>query len=86
MILNVIEFDMNIADAVSQPRFHHQYMPDSIRIEKDIAQDTQSILKARGFELDIKRPMGSAQSILIENRMFSGVADPRTPDATAKGL
>src|SRR5699024_6358413 len=64
MILNVLEFNMNIADASHAPRIHHQWYPEEIRIEKGISPDTIQLLQRKGHQVVIKPTMGSTQSIV----------------------
>lgn len=84
ILLNVIDFDMNIAEATAAPRIHHQWLPDQIMWEKGISADTRALLEARGhtFATSI-RPMGRAQSIMRRNDVLEGAADPRWPGAGA---
>ena len=83
VIMNVIDHGMNIASAVSVPRFHHQWQPDNLFMEPGFSPDTQALLKARGQQVKPATSMGSAQSIVWQNGLFYGAADPRRPDATA---
>ena len=85
VILNVIEHNMNIAQAVGAPRFHHQWKPDVIRIEQGFSNDTLNLLHQRGYKTVLKSSMGSAQSILVTPSYFYGTADTRKPDALAQG-
>jgi gamma-glutamyltranspeptidase/glutathione hydrolase len=84
-ILNVIDHDMNIAEALVAPRIHHQWMPDELRIEKGISADTLALLQQRGHHLALKPAMGRAQSIQINNGMLYGYSDPRNPDGLTLG-
>ena len=52
VFLNVADFGMNAQDAVDAPRFHHQWQPDTLYLEKGFSPDTVDILKARGFHVD----------------------------------
>lgn len=84
ILLNVIDFDMNIAEATAAPRIHHQWLPDQIMWEKGISADTRALLETKGhtFATSI-RPMGRAQSIMRRNGVLEGAADPRWPGAGA---
>lgn len=79
VIVNVIDFDMNIQAAVNAPRVHHQWLPDAIRLEPGISPDTIRLLEAMGHTVEIKSVMGAANSILvdIDNTTFHGAGDPR---------
>ncbi len=86
VLMNVIDHDMNIQSAVSAPRMHHQWLPDEIRVEAGFSPDTLELLKQRGHTISQQSAMGAAQSILIEDGMFYGGADPRRSTSSAIGL
>ena len=48
IIVNVLDFGMNMQEAVDWPRFHHQWMPDELRMEPGFSPDTMAMLEARG--------------------------------------
>lgn len=77
IIMNVVDFDMNIQEAVNAPRMHHQWLPDEIRVEKGIGRDTVKILEGMGHKVKLKRSMGAASSIMIEDGALFGSSDPR---------
>lgn len=85
-IVNVIDFKMNLADAVSAPRIHHQWYPDTIFIESGFSPDTLALLGALGHNVS-RTPfsMGSVQAVMRTDDGFAGAADPRRPDAGAYG-
>src|SRR5260370_25865684 len=58
VLLNVVDFGMNIQDAVDAPRFHHQWKPDRLYLEPGISPDTVSLLKARGHEAEYSPGVG----------------------------
>lgn len=81
VIVNVIDHKMPIDDAVSQPRFHHQWSPNSIYYDKyALSPDTLSNLKLKGhigFRKSWGRGIGDANSIMINDGIVSGTKDPR---------
>jgi gamma-glutamyltranspeptidase/glutathione hydrolase len=81
VIMNVIDHQMNIQEAVNAVRIHHQWLPDELRIEEGLSADTINLLREKGHQIVIKRAMGAASSIFIDNhqkpRLFHGAADPR---------
>jgi gamma-glutamyltranspeptidase/glutathione hydrolase len=84
-ILNVIDFKMNVQEAVDQPRIHHQWMPDEIRLEKGISPDTIDILRGMGHTVvQTNGFIGEIAAILSEDGWLAGAADGRV-EATAKG-
>ncbi len=80
-VLNVIEYDMNIAEASSVPRVHHQWMPDELKCESGISVDTLKILRSLGHKTKPTNTMGSTQSVMKVGDRFEGYSDPRRPDA-----
>ena len=86
VILNVLEHDMNIAEAVAAPRIHHQWLPDILRLERGVSADTQLLLRDRGYELQEGSAMGTTNSITQQDGAFFGAADPRRPDSHAAGF
>jgi gamma-glutamyltranspeptidase/glutathione hydrolase len=85
-IVNTIDHKMNVAAAVSVPRFHNQWLPDMVFVEPGFSPDSLKLLQMRGHKVKQVRGMGSAQSIMWEGGVFYGAADPRKPDAAAVGL
>ena len=83
--MNVMEHDMNIAQAVHSPRMHHQWLPEVLMIEQGFGVDTENLLKQKGYRLYPSSTMGSVQAIFIEDENIFGVADTRRPGALAKG-
>jgi gamma-glutamyltranspeptidase/glutathione hydrolase len=56
VILNVIDFGLNLQDAIDQPRFHHQWLPDKLDVETPFSPDTMQLLRDKGHRID--RPSG----------------------------
>jgi gamma-glutamyltranspeptidase/glutathione hydrolase len=91
-VLNVLAFDMNVAEATAVPRIHHQWLPDTVITERGISDDTLHILETRGFLLPKTpdgsfqhRVLGRANSIMKAGGMYFGAADTRDGDAAAVG-
>jgi gamma-glutamyltranspeptidase / glutathione hydrolase len=82
VIVNVVDFDLNIAEATHQPRIY-QGTSDTLELEPNFNPDTVAALKAMGHPIHSDETMGSAQSIMIEGGLFLGAADPRRPGALA---
>ena len=84
-ILNVIEFEMTIDSAVSSPRFHHQWLPDQIKMEEMFVSDTLLTrkLKELGHNLKFVSSMNRVDAILVRNGQLYGGADPRGDDYSA---
>jgi len=96
-ILNVIEYDMDVNEAVSAPRFHHQWYPDLIVMEENVySYEVDSVLKSKNY-LIVKLPIeedtlgvykrsniGAVDAILIDDfRNVSGGADSRREHYTS---
>jgi gamma-glutamyltranspeptidase/glutathione hydrolase len=85
VIVNVLDYHMDVAAAVAAPRLHHQWLPDEVRIERGFAEETLEALRAKGHR--IVEPMGqtSANSIAVTPNGPLGAPDPRTRGAEAAG-
>lgn len=81
--LNVMEHNMNVAEAVNSPRIHHQWLPEVLMMEKGFGPDTEKLLEEKGYKLYPSSTMGSVQAILKEGDYFYGAADPRRPSSGA---
>lgn len=88
VILNVVDFDMSIQQAVDAPRFHHQWLPDEIFWEEfGINPDTRAILETMGHSFraipgmnrTVPGTIGDAQGVMVEpgTGMRLGASDPR---------
>ncbi len=86
-ILNVHEFNMTMQEAVNSARFHHQWKPDSIRIESDyLSKDVKNQLLKSGYKLNDKGSIGRVDGILVKkDKTLEGGADKRGDD-TAIGF
>ncbi len=86
-ILNVIDYGMDVQEALGAPRFHHQWVPDRILVEPEIPVDVQEGLRRRGHRVEVSsRHWSSAQAITIdpETGIHEGASDPRG-DGIAQG-
>ena len=84
VIVNVIDFNMNVQDAVNWPRFHHQNLPDDVRVEPGYSPDTVAILEKNGYTVRRVGAQGEVAAIRFNNGWLEGAADPRT-EGTAAG-
>jgi gamma-glutamyltranspeptidase/glutathione hydrolase len=85
IVSNVIDRGLTIAQAVAEPRIHHQWSPDILEAERGQPADVLAALRARGHKVQDTRPFGSANSILVTPAGFVGAADARTRGALATG-
>ena len=79
VITNVIDFKMNLQQAVDFPRFHHQWMPDVLRLERHgISSDTIERLRQRGHNLRFVEKQGRVMAIQVVEDGLLGAADARS--------
>jgi gamma-glutamyltranspeptidase/glutathione hydrolase len=86
IILNTIDHQMNIAEAVAAPRIHHQWLPDQVDAERGLSPDTMRLLEARGHKIAVGRTFGSANAIVVTPEGFFGASDPRQRGTLAEGF
>ena len=84
VLVNVVDFGMNVQDAVDWPRIHHQWLPDQLVMERGFSPDTIALLRARGHQVKIVGGIGEMAAIQARDGWLEGAADPRTEGA-AKG-
>ncbi|EBO5438508.1 gamma-glutamyltransferase [Salmonella enterica] len=86
MVVNTIDFGMNVAEATNAPRFHHQWLPDELPVEKGFSPDTLKLLEQKGQKVALKEAMGSTQSIMVgpDGELY-GASDPRSVDDLTAG-
>jgi gamma-glutamyltranspeptidase/glutathione hydrolase len=85
VIVNVLDYQMDVAAAVAAPRLHHQWLPDEVRVERGFADDTLAALKAMGHVIGAPLGQTSANSIAVTPTGVLGAPDPRTRGAEAAG-
>lgn len=84
-VSNAIDHGMNPAEANAVPRFHHQWTPDELRIERGFPVDTIGLLQQRGQNVVTKAAMGRTQTIQVQGNELWGYSDPRNPDGKTLG-
>jgi len=78
IIINMIDYKMHIEDAVESPRFHHQWLPDMIQVEKmGFSKETLGALEDVGHSHSIRHSIGEANCIQVSNGMKFGSGDSR---------
>jgi gamma-glutamyltranspeptidase/glutathione hydrolase len=83
-LMNIIDFDMNATDAVNKPKFHHQWMPDEVMIEKDFNAETKKQLLAMGYKISERGAIGRTEVIkVLPDGKREVAADKRGDDSVA---
>jgi gamma-glutamyltranspeptidase / glutathione hydrolase len=76
--INMIDWNMNVQDAVNWPRFHHQWLPDQLQMENGYSPDTVELLTKRGYTVKRVGAQGECAAIRFNNGWLEGAADPRS--------
>ena len=87
-IVNMVDFKMNVQEAIDAPRVHHQWLPDLLRYERNgFSPDTLDILREWGHQVDEVDSGGSVQAVAVsdDGRLLEGGSDRRLPDGAAIG-
>jgi gamma-glutamyltranspeptidase/glutathione hydrolase len=85
-ILNVLDFNMSPSDAVNQPKFHHQWLPDLIMVENEFNANTKAALETMGYKVIVRGNIGRTELIIIDRSkgqapQIKAVGDKRGDDA-----
>jgi gamma-glutamyltranspeptidase/glutathione hydrolase len=84
-LVNILEFGMSADDAVNKPKFHHQWLPDVVSVEKDFPETVKTQLKAMGYVIKEREAIGRTEVIELRNpssskRVIIAVGDKRGDD------
>ena len=85
IIVDIVDFGMNLAEATEAVRIHHQGLPDELQVRRRLNPDTIRLLQALGYKVVVHDAWGSAQSILRVNGVLMGAADTRQRGTLAAG-
>jgi len=66
VLIGVVDFSLDIQEAVNAARFHHQWLPDQIMVEDRLSPDTMNILRSKGHKLTVRHFWGDAECIVID--------------------
>jgi gamma-glutamyltranspeptidase/glutathione hydrolase len=66
ILIGVVDFSLDIAEAVNAPRFHHQWLPDEILVEDRLSPDTMNVLRSKGYKLNVRHFWGDGECIMID--------------------
>jgi gamma-glutamyltranspeptidase / glutathione hydrolase len=79
VILNVLDFKLNLQEAIDAPRLHHQWQPDKLYLERGWSPDTIALLKAKGHAVETGAAgVSNVHGILVEDNWLQGAPDGRT--------
>jgi gamma-glutamyltranspeptidase / glutathione hydrolase len=79
-LVNMLEFNMDADDAVNKPKFHHQWLPDVVSVEKDFPETVKEQLKQMGYNVKERGAIGRTEVIQILNKKITAVGDKRGDD------
>ena len=83
-IVNVIDFKMTPSSAVNSAKFHHQWLPEVVFVEKNFPENTLKILEQKNYKFEKRSGIGRTEMIVIdENGNATAVADSRGDDSVA---
>lgn len=83
-LVNILEFGMNATDAVNRPKFHHQWLPDEVAVEKDFNADVKKQLQAMGYKISERGAIGRTEVIkILSDGKRDVAADKRGDDSVA---
>jgi gamma-glutamyltranspeptidase/glutathione hydrolase len=66
ILLGVVDFSLDIQEAVNAPRFHNQWLPDEILVEDRLSPDTMNVLRSKGHKLNVEHFWGDGECIMID--------------------
>jgi gamma-glutamyltranspeptidase / glutathione hydrolase len=66
LLTGVVDFGLDLQEAVNAPRFHHQWLPDEIRVEDRLSPDTMNLLRSKGHKLKVEQFWGDGECIMID--------------------
>ncbi|MGA2184190.1 MAG: gamma-glutamyltransferase [Bryobacteraceae bacterium] len=85
VMVNVLDFGMNVQDAVDWPRVHHQWRPDKLEVEPGVSPDTVRILEQFGHTVDPHGDSALVDAIVVSDGWLQGAVDGRGADSKATG-
>jgi gamma-glutamyltranspeptidase/glutathione hydrolase len=80
-IVDIIDFKMTPQDAVNFPKFHHQWLPDELFVERTFDKNVIEQLKAMGYKVTLRGSIGRTEVIMTDGQTITAVADHRGDDA-----
>jgi gamma-glutamyltranspeptidase / glutathione hydrolase len=66
VLIGVVDFGLDMQEAVNAPRFHNQWLPDQILVEDRLSPDTMNVLRSKGHKLVVRHFWGDAECIMVD--------------------
>jgi gamma-glutamyltranspeptidase/glutathione hydrolase len=66
ILIGVVDFSLDIQEAVNAPRFHQQWLPDEILVEDRLSPDTMNLLRSKGHKLNVRHFWGDGECIMVD--------------------
>ncbi|NML37965.1 gamma-glutamyltransferase [Chitinophaga sp. G-6-1-13] len=84
-LMNTLEFGLSPADAINKPKFHHQWLPDEIAVERDFPEEVITTLQQMGYKVVKRNPIGRSEIIKRTpgTRALDAAGDKRGDDSAA---
>jgi gamma-glutamyltranspeptidase/glutathione hydrolase len=82
-LVDMIDFNMSPVEAVSKPKFHHQWLPDEVYVEKTFPMDVRKQLETMGYKIVERSPLGRTEIIKVNGKKIEVAADIRGDDSVA---
>ena len=76
ILMSVVDFGLDIQEAVNAPRLHHQWLPDVIEVEDRLSPDTMNLLRSKGHKLIVEHFWGDAECIMIDPKTGERLGAP----------
>ena len=82
-LVDIIDFKMTARESVDFPKFHHQWLPDEIAVEKNFDKKILEKLKTMGYKITLRNSIGRTEVIITDGSTITAVADNRGDDGAA---
>lgn len=82
-LVNMLDFNMSATDAVNKPKFHHQWLPDEVYIEKTFPATVKQQLEKMGYKMTERSAIGRTEVICTNGNGIDAAADTRGDDSVA---
>ena len=83
VLMNVLDYGMQIQAAINAPRFHHQWVPETLLLEAEIPVDVRRNLLDKGHQIEDLKARNVIQGIFLKDGWMRGASDPRKQGRSA---